>query len=295
MYSYLKQSISLSNEGSEQFFRYILLWMLLVLFFFLNLLSCRRDNIINPSDNHIKRYSSGDTIEISFKETVYIENPDRQITFDSLLEDSRCPYGVMCVWEGNAEISLLLYFNGTETRYNLNTYKKFQRYTVINNYKILLTGVLPYPEINIPIIIDDYSVKIHIHKLSNSRSVILDNGVLFNEWPDDPYDIKSASIENDSIFMEVQYGGGCKEHIFNLVTNNYFRESYNKTVLTGIFLSHYNNHDDCKALITETLKFDLTPLKESYHNYYPGDPGPLIINLSNSSTGDTFLFLTYNF
>lgn len=54
-------------------------------------------------------------------------------------------------------------------------------------------------------------------------------------------------------------------------------ESY--PVQTTIVLSHEDNDDNCESFITETLVFDLTPLKELYIDLYSESSGTIIIHL----------------
>lgn len=72
----------------------------------------------------------------------------------------------------------------------------------------------------------------------------------------DLFTFQSARIEGAVLIVDVTYGGGCEEHLFNL----YWDE---KTLETGIpqvklFLAHNSNNDKCKALKKEVLKFDIS-------------------------------------
>lgn len=44
-----------------------------------------------------------------------------KIKFISLVEDSRCPEGVNCVWEGNAKIKVLISNGKTSQEFEMNT------------------------------------------------------------------------------------------------------------------------------------------------------------------------------
>ena len=46
---------------------------------------------------------------------------DRTVAFEAVLEDSRCPSGVTCVWAGNARVRLRLTRSGQDTTIVLNT------------------------------------------------------------------------------------------------------------------------------------------------------------------------------
>lgn len=80
-------------------------------------------------------------------------------------------------------------------------------------------------------------------------------------WPGstDPFDIVSRSISGDTLFVVVQYGGGCKDHGFKMSTNLMWLKS--KPPMLHIYLEHENNDDNCRALVNRTLAFDLKKLR----------------------------------
>jgi hypothetical protein len=91
-----------------------------------------------------------DTIELSYKKCVYEPEDQFYICLDSVLNDSRCPTGVMCIWEGNAEVKLKFEkVNENPVYFNLNTNLRFTRDTVIDGYSISLIDLSPYPEIGV--------------------------------------------------------------------------------------------------------------------------------------------------
>ena len=48
------------------------------------------------------------------QETEFSGKSVTKVKFAEVLEDSRCPEGVDCLWAGNARIALELYFNDKE-------------------------------------------------------------------------------------------------------------------------------------------------------------------------------------
>jgi hypothetical protein len=69
------------------------------------------------------------------------------------------------------------------------------------------------------------------------------------------YHIKEVAINGDSISIKVQYGGGCvKPHIFEIVELKNDNDSR-----IQLHLLHLTTNDRCKALLRETLTFDLKP------------------------------------
>jgi hypothetical protein len=79
--------------------------------------------------------------------TEVIGSEEVTICYDALVNDSRCPEGGYCIWEGLA-IGKFTFKVNTETHtFNLATMKftAVNRDTVIANYKIHLENIDPYP------------------------------------------------------------------------------------------------------------------------------------------------------
>lgn len=75
----------------------------------------------------------------------------------------------------------------------------------------------------------------------------------------DPFTIIDMSVKGDSLYVAVQYSGGCKEHEFSMITHGNFMKSSPPKL--PLFLEHKANEDNCRALKTEKLAFDLKPLR----------------------------------
>ncbi len=88
--------------------------------------------------------------------------------------------------------------------------------------------------------------------------------------------IKSAILSSDVLTIVAQYGGGCKQHDFKLYGSKRFLESFPPQA--DIVLSHSANGDACKALITDSLRFSLTRLREVHQSSY-GSKGTLLLRL----------------
>lgn len=82
-------------------------------------------------------------------------------------------------------------------------------------------------------------------------------------WPGstDEFELLSAQVAGDSLKLEVRYGGGCKEHVYTMHTNLMYMKSLPPQL--NLYLEHDNNNDNCRALITETLAFDIVKLRYS--------------------------------
>jgi hypothetical protein len=89
------------------------------------------------------------------------------ICLDSITEDSRCPEGVVCVWEGNAGIQISV--TGSDTLSHemvLNTHSNFLNDTMFEEVYIALMEVAPYPSVNDALKQEDYLVRILVEKMS---------------------------------------------------------------------------------------------------------------------------------
>jgi len=67
-------------------------------------------------------------------------------------------------------------------------------------------------------------------------------------------------IKDDKLNIRVSYGGGCKEHSFQLNWDGIIMESFPPQVRFD--LSHDNHGDTCMALLSDTLVFDLSAIKD---------------------------------
>ncbi len=70
------------------------------------------------------------------------------ICFDSLITESRCPSDVVCIWGGVAVGEFSFKQNGSVVHFNLATGNilDYHTDTLINQIKISLQNILPYPK-----------------------------------------------------------------------------------------------------------------------------------------------------
>lgn len=107
-----------------------------------------------------------------------------------------------------------------------------------------------------------------------TKPVFVDAGVdLFSGI--DPVAIKSAQQIGDFIVLDVSYGGGCEDHVFELESRGDFSSTYPPEV--EIALKHNSNGDRCRGIMDKKLWFDLSPLK------YQGT-NRIILILTNTDT-----------
>jgi hypothetical protein len=109
--------------------------------------------------------------------------------------------------------------------------------------------------------------------------------------PIDEVEIEDVSIDGGDILVTVSYGGGCGEHHFRVggcgehhfrvCWDGEFMESY--PVRADLEIIHDGHGDACLALITTTLRFDLSALEEAYREEYGTDHGAIWLELDGSS------------
>lgn len=94
----------------------------------------------------------------------------------------------------------------------------------------------------------------------------------------DFFSIENVSITCNLLKIEVTYGGGCKTHEFMLYVDSVVID--NDPPVLNFTLLHNANGDACKALVTETLVFNINPGEELYSGSLP-----LQIQINNKMMG----------
>lgn len=98
----------------------------------------------------------GDTVFINYNDTLFIGGPDQYMIFDSVIEDSRCPAGAMCFWEGEARIQIRFFKEGRTSIFSLLLGAGDVGLFVTDDYRLKLISLRPYPELHKEIIKEDY-------------------------------------------------------------------------------------------------------------------------------------------
>jgi hypothetical protein len=87
-----------------------------------------------------------------------------KITFVELVEDSRCPEGVTCIWAGNGRIKVSVRKGGhNSVSFELNTMTEPKSFAY-RGYEILLVRLAPYPKNNVEIRKRDYVATLKVTK-----------------------------------------------------------------------------------------------------------------------------------
>jgi hypothetical protein len=103
---------------------------------------------------------SGSTFEMKPQQTAKFPAENLTITFLDILEDSRCPSDVTCIWAGQTRLSFAL-SNDKKTEIVMGS--NDSEY-VFGEYKIQMVEVRPYPKTTMKINHDDYTAVLKISK-----------------------------------------------------------------------------------------------------------------------------------
>ncbi len=107
----------------------------------------------------------GDTVTISWHDCLKGPENKMYICFESVLNDSRCPTGALCFWEGNATVRFRIEKDDDNpVLFDLNTHGGFTADTVIYGYKFSLVGLEPYPALNHTTDPKDYKAHLSVMK-----------------------------------------------------------------------------------------------------------------------------------
>jgi len=75
----------------------------------------------------------------------------------------------------------------------------------------------------------------------------------------DSFQANNVRVNGDTLFIEAEYSGGCKNHIFTARHNGNYMKSMPPQL--NLYVDHQGNGDGCRELIRETIAFDLTNCK----------------------------------
>lgn len=133
----------------------------------LALAGCGADPLLNqdgpdPGDPAPVRVSVGDTIRLTPGATAEVGETGLRISFERIVEDSRCPKGVECVWSGDAVARLRVSASGgVEAPVDLHT-DLSPRESMHGAHRISLLAVQPHPIHEQPLAAADYVVLLRV-------------------------------------------------------------------------------------------------------------------------------------
>ena len=120
------------------------------------------------------------------------------------------------------------------------------------------------------------------HCIYDSSCLTLIQNIDINDYLMDSYTIDTAFIYGDFLKINVGYGGGCEDHIFNLVHGFLFCGT--PPVHVPLYLTHNSNNDNCEAALVQELCFDISSLYDLCT-----DTSELFISL-NDPENNTFIY-----
>lgn len=118
----------------------------------------------NDSNYNTVQYDA--PFKMTQKKGVQFEGDDLKIMFDKITEESRCPEGTTCVWEGQTKVQLTVKSKGSAQQVEI-TRKGKQKENVIEkvgDYTIYLMAVNPYPKSSEKIKQEDYKISLIVKK-----------------------------------------------------------------------------------------------------------------------------------
>jgi len=110
----------------------------------------------------------GEPVELRLGECVLLDDAPLKVTFLSVEDDSRCPSGVTCVWEGQCVIVLgLTPDDGDDQRVELTVRSGHPELAeaVVAGYHVEVHAVKPYPSAGTPTEPSAYRARIEVNRI----------------------------------------------------------------------------------------------------------------------------------
>ncbi len=92
--------------------------------------------------------------------------------------------------------------------------------------------------------------------------------------------ISSAEAEGDTLYLTLEYGGGCEDHFFELC---WPAGALTGSVpeLVGLEVLHTGVPDRCEAWAMDSRTFDLSPLQAAWNDMHGGAPADIILQVGD--------------
>jgi hypothetical protein len=121
-----------------------------------------------PGPTEILPVELDSEFQLSINQTAHVVMDGLQLTFRNLTEDSRCPVGAVCVWEGQATVALRLARQGQRLGDVTLTSRAGNEALATVEFEGLIIRLLkvePYPDVaKPPIEIEDYVLTLEVTK-----------------------------------------------------------------------------------------------------------------------------------
>ena len=105
----------------------------------------------------------GEEFSLAIGDSVEIKGQDLQIELVEVIEDSRCPSGAECIWQGRVSVKVKIVYQRDSYEMVLIQYGLYEGYDVESYQDYLFTfKVEPYPELNKKIRDSEYRLLIKV-------------------------------------------------------------------------------------------------------------------------------------
>ena len=111
--------------------------------------------------------------------------------------------------------------------------------------------------------------------------------------------LAGASLAGDSLVLELRHAGGCARHDYRVVAVQGFLAlpvtGPVSTVGAPLAVLHDDGGDRCEALLTRTIRRDLSPLREAYRTRVsPTGPARLFLRIPVARGADEVRTVTWD-
>ena len=132
---------------------------------------CSMCALAGPADAGLHRKAPrggavlGREFKVRYGQQVMVKGENLRVSFDAMLEDSRCPTGVTCVWAGDAKVRIgARQTKGEAVDLELHTNSQFAQTGTYQQYTIKLVALDPYPKADVEKAQKDYVATLLITK-----------------------------------------------------------------------------------------------------------------------------------
>jgi hypothetical protein len=111
------------------------------------------------------RQSQPQKTVLAIGQSVTVPNTKVTVSFQEVVEDSRCPTGVTCIWAGDAAVKISIKTtDGSASSYTLHTDAQSGRAAEHEGYRVELLTVTPHPSGDSPPRRQDYRITLSVEQ-----------------------------------------------------------------------------------------------------------------------------------
>lgn len=115
----------------------------------------------------------GENFTLSVGQSTVVDGAALEIAFQAVTNDSRCPKGEACIWEGDATVCIWVQpAAGTKEKFVLHTSSKRASVTDFGDWSIRLVALDPYPITGRSISQTDYVVTLQVTRGASGEGEI---------------------------------------------------------------------------------------------------------------------------